>query len=59
MCFLWWMSEDGSVAAEDIDDLPPNRLTDAEEEEAQRLYQELCKDIASGNDWGMNPAQDR
>lgn len=59
MRFLWWMSEDGSVAAEDIDDLPPNRLTAAEEEEAQQLYQEFCDDIASGNDWGMNPAQDR
>src|SRR5689334_21456992 len=29
--FLWWMSEDGSVAAEDIDDMPPNRLSATEE----------------------------
>jgi hypothetical protein len=57
--FLWWMSEDGSVAAEDIDDLPPNRLTTAEEAEAHQLYQEFRDDIASGIDWGMNPAQDR
>jgi hypothetical protein len=59
MRFLWWMSEDGSVAVDDIDDLPPNRLTAAEEAEAQQLYREFCDDIASGNDWGMNPAQDR
>lgn len=52
--FLWWMSEDGSVASEDIDDLPPNRLTVAEEAEAQRLYQELCEDIASGDPWGLS-----
>ena len=57
--FLWWMSEDGSVAAEDIDDLPPNRLTTDEEEEAQQLYRELCEDIASGDDWGLSLGQGR
>jgi hypothetical protein len=57
--FLWWMREDGSVAAEDIDDMPPNRLTAAEEQEAQRLYQELCEDIASGDNWGLSAGQGR
>jgi len=51
--FLWWMSEDGSVTSEDIDDMPPSRLTTAEEQEAQRLYEELCEDIASGDNWGL------
>ena len=55
MRFLWWMSEDGSVTAHDIDDVPPNRLSALEEEEGQRLYQELCDDIAAGDDWGVNP----
>jgi hypothetical protein len=53
------MSEDGSVAAEDIDDLPPNRLTAVEEQEAQRLYQELCEDVASGDAWGLGTGQGR
>ncbi len=57
--FLWWMSEDGSVAAEDIDDLPPNRLTAAEEQEAQRLYQEHCEDVASGDPWGFGAGKGR
>jgi hypothetical protein len=57
--FLWWMSEDGSVASEDIDDMPPNRLTAAEEQEAQRLYRELCEDIASGDNWGLSAGQGR
>ncbi len=53
MRFLWWMSEDGSVSAEDIDDLPStDRLTNREEEEGQRLYEELLDDLTSGDEWG-------
>jgi hypothetical protein len=59
MRFMWWMSEDGSVTVDDIDDMPPNRLTAAEEAEAQRLYTSFRNRIASGNAWGMDPAQDR
>jgi hypothetical protein len=57
--FYWWMSEDGSVAAEDIDDMLPSRLTSAEEQEAQRLYEELREDIASGDSWGLSAGQGR
>lgn len=57
--FLWWMSEDGSVAAEDIDDLPPNRLTAAEEATAQRLHEELRQRTASGDPWGLVARQGR
>lgn len=59
MRFMWWMSEDGSITAEDIDDMPPNRLTAAEEAEAQRLYTSFREQVSSGNSWGMNPTQDR
>ena len=52
--FLWWMSQDGSVALEDIDDLPANCLTNAEIEEAKTLYQNLCDDIAAGDTWGLS-----
>jgi|GEM_PF-6185484 len=57
--FMWWMSEDGSITAEDIDDMPPNRLTDAEEAEGQRLYDSLREQVAKGCTWGMNPTQER
>lgn len=57
--FMWWMSEDGSITAEDIDDMPPNRLTAAEEAEGKRLYKSFRDQIAKGNTWGMDPAQDR
>jgi hypothetical protein len=56
---MWWMSEDGSITTEDIDDMPPNRLTAVEEAEAQRLYSSFSNQVAKGNAWGMNPAQDR
>lgn len=36
----------------------PPRLTDAEEAEAQRLYQEFLDDVATGNAWGMDPRKD-
>lgn len=53
MRFMWWMREDGSVSADDIDDLPPiDRLSAHEEREGQRLYEELLVDRASGDDWG-------
>ncbi len=55
MRFLWWMSEDGSVTDQDIDDLPPNRLKDAEQDELRQLYEEFRADVASGEDWGLDP----
>lgn len=36
-----------------------NRLTAAEEAEGQRLYKSFRDQIAKGNTWGMDPAQDR
>jgi hypothetical protein len=49
--FLWWMSEDGSVAAQDIDDLPQNRLSRREIEEGMRISGELRRDADAGDDW--------
>lgn len=33
----------------------PNQLSDAEREEAERLYHELVADVAAGDTWGLPP----
>jgi hypothetical protein len=44
--FEWRMSEDGSIYPQDIRPLPSPRLSPAEEEERQRLWQEYQADAA-------------
>lgn len=51
--FLWWMSDDGSVLPGDIDlacsQIPT--LSQAEEEERQRLHEELIQRVRTGDLW--------
>lgn len=57
--FLWWMSKDGSIQPNDIDDLAPISLTAEEEEEAENLYNSLYENDDNENAWEMSPIQDR
>jgi hypothetical protein len=50
MRFLWWMSQDGSVVPQNIDDLPQNHLTAREIEESKRIAEKL-RHNESADDW--------
>jgi hypothetical protein len=51
MRFLWWMSRDGSVTSQDIDDLPKNTLSYRELAEFERLSEESRLDSERGEQW--------
>lgn len=52
--------EANALSRDELEELAARySVTPEELAEAQRLYAELLDDIAKGDDWGLNPEEDR